>query len=239
MFVVDIIGDGEFDGDVRGESNYQVALEKIAGPRSDLAKRFSCHAVLIREPTNPFDPNAVRVEIQGMTVGYLPRDDAEEIGEFLLDEGGVAAVGRCNAIIVGGWTRSSGDGSFGVKLDIDWPPERRTAAEVRPFVAAQPVAARQAPRDLSVWSKTITAAATAALALSAVFLWKNSRPPVPQPLIITPTGMAQQPAPPPLVASEPVAESPAQAAPIAPAGTRTTPKPANVPLPPPRPRELK
>jgi len=34
---------------------------------------------LLREPDNPHDPNAVRVEWNGRVLGYLPRDDNESV----------------------------------------------------------------------------------------------------------------------------------------------------------------
>jgi hypothetical protein len=53
-----------------GESLYQPALRRVA--RSGRV----CWATLISEPTNPFDANAVVVQIQNEVVGYLTRSDA-------------------------------------------------------------------------------------------------------------------------------------------------------------------
>jgi hypothetical protein len=41
---------------------------------------------LVREPTNPDDPDAVRVEWQGRLLGYLPRVDNADVAR-LLDRG--------------------------------------------------------------------------------------------------------------------------------------------------------
>jgi hypothetical protein len=41
---------------------------------------------LVREPDNPYDPNAVRVEWRGHKVGYVPRTDNEALARFL-DQG--------------------------------------------------------------------------------------------------------------------------------------------------------
>jgi len=38
---------------------------------------------LITEPTNPYDTNAVRVEIDGRHVGYLARDVAKRFAPFV------------------------------------------------------------------------------------------------------------------------------------------------------------
>jgi len=56
---------------VAGESHYQDALRAISG-QGEI--RHDTEARLIPEPDNPHDANAVRVEIDGAKVGYLPRD---------------------------------------------------------------------------------------------------------------------------------------------------------------------
>lgn len=108
--------------EVHGESHYQRALERAAGGRSDHGAHFQCAARLIREPTNRYDPNAVRVEVQGQTVGYVSRDDVEEIQPMLqkLDAAGRPAWVR--ATIVGGWDDGQTRGSFGIEID-DLPDE--------------------------------------------------------------------------------------------------------------------
>ena len=67
---------------VAGESHYQEALRAIAGP-GDV--RHDTEAHLIPEPENEYDPNAVRVEIDGHKVGYLPRDLAPAWGPRLAE----------------------------------------------------------------------------------------------------------------------------------------------------------
>ena len=39
--------------------------------------------VLVREPTNPDDPDAVRVEWRGRLLGYLPRVDNSDVARML------------------------------------------------------------------------------------------------------------------------------------------------------------
>lgn len=39
--------------------------------------------LLVREPTNPDDPNAVRVEWRGRLLGYLPRVDNADVARML------------------------------------------------------------------------------------------------------------------------------------------------------------
>jgi hypothetical protein len=100
---------GQYDFDIVGESHYQPALRKIAGP-GDV--RHKCEATLVLDDANPYDRNAVRVEIQDMIVGHFARARAVEYREQTARYGRVRT--RCNAVIVGG-----GNGrSLGVWLDI-------------------------------------------------------------------------------------------------------------------------
>lgn len=109
-------GDGDFN--IVGESNYQDALELIVGGRTEESADHSCDAMLVPEPSNPYDHNAVRVTIDGHTIGYLARQHAIEYHRAI-----GARTTTCEAVVVGGWDRGDGDrGHFGAKLDIAWPP---------------------------------------------------------------------------------------------------------------------
>ncbi len=53
-------------------------------------KNFACPTELgiseydlVREPDNPADPNAVRVEICGFKFGYIPKEQAQEISSIM------------------------------------------------------------------------------------------------------------------------------------------------------------
>lgn len=104
-----------------GESNYQDALEAIAGAKSYEGHNHSCFAILRPEPDNPFDENAVFVMIADQKVGYLSRGDAMVMRRFL-DRTGFDEA-DCYATIIGGWKNERSEGSFGVELDIHWPPK--------------------------------------------------------------------------------------------------------------------
>lgn len=110
---------GGFRVDVAGESNYQAALEAACGGRQRDGVEHACTATLRAEPANPYDPNAIRVEVGGELVGYLPRAAAKAfkpVAERLARSG---QVGTCAAMIVGGWDREHGDrGHFGIFLDL-------------------------------------------------------------------------------------------------------------------------
>jgi hypothetical protein len=99
---------------VAGESHYQEALRTIAGPGE---VRHETEARLVREPDNPHDANAVRVEIAGAKVGYLPRALAEAWSPRMDELASRRRVGACEATIVGG-----ADTPLGVFLRLP-PPD--------------------------------------------------------------------------------------------------------------------
>lgn len=101
---------------VVGESNYQPALRAICGTKVGEAVRFECFAALVPEPDNPYDSNAVRVEIQGKLVGYLSRADAEELNEAIVDATQREQNGLVRAMIAG---REDGETTnLGVFLEL-------------------------------------------------------------------------------------------------------------------------
>jgi hypothetical protein len=110
---------GGFEVEVVGESNYQDALSSICGGPAKEGHDHECTATLRAEASNPYDPNAIRIEIDGHLVGYLNRQAAKffkPTADRLASQG---QVGTCAARIVGGWDRGEGDiGSFGVRLDL-------------------------------------------------------------------------------------------------------------------------
>src|SRR5262245_59128710 len=113
---------------VVGESQYQGSLERLAGGRTiDGAKNRDHKALLLPEPTNPYDPNAVRVVVvtadgSGATIGYMSRDNAVAYRPVIDRLARLGKVAGCLASISGGWDRGSGDrGSFGVRLSMGTP----------------------------------------------------------------------------------------------------------------------
>ncbi len=113
-------GDGDFDMEVVGESHYQKNFEFICGPRSKNGEERKVEAALVPDPKNLFDPNAVRVEVQGRIVGHLSREIAKNFRE-LLHKFGIPAdtILLVDAEIRGGWKRSDDDeGNYGIRLDM-------------------------------------------------------------------------------------------------------------------------
>lgn len=112
-------GHGTYQIPVVGESRYQHALEEICGGRDESSAEKYCRAALVLENSNPYDNEAVRVDIEKQTVGYLTRPGAREYRRRLAKAGHPNIIGVCGAVIRGGWDRGGGDrGHFGVWLDL-------------------------------------------------------------------------------------------------------------------------
>lgn len=111
--------------DVVGEHAYRQTIAAVTGgPRAE-GIRGTCWAVLVAEPNNRYDPNAISVRISSQTVGYLARADAKAMRP-VLDR--IAAAGRtayCRADIRAGWNRSPTDtGDYGITLYFADVPEQ-------------------------------------------------------------------------------------------------------------------
>ncbi len=128
---VDLPGPGEFALQIVGESHYQSALAEICGGKCWQGVEQYVTATLVLEDSNPYDDKAVRVDINGRTVGYLARKAAREYREELRKGGFPHMNGKCQAVIRGGWYRSGGDdtGQFGVRLDL--PTNDRAVARAK------------------------------------------------------------------------------------------------------------
>ena len=129
--------------DVVGEGSYQGTIEGIAGGRTiDGARDRNHTAILLPEPTNPYDPNAVRVVVMaasggGGLVGDLSREDAVRYRPVIDRLASVGKVAGSLAAITGGWDRGGGDrGSFGVRLSIGTPEELMADLDANPALLA-------------------------------------------------------------------------------------------------------
>jgi hypothetical protein len=113
--------------EVVGESNYQRALRRIARVSDGSDIRHPIVAVLVPEPDNPYDENAIAVQIDGSVVGYLSRNDAVAYGPglraLMADSGKYVAL---EGVAVGG-----GSNVIGVFLDHD-PSDFGLIASGRP-----------------------------------------------------------------------------------------------------------
>jgi hypothetical protein len=120
----DIKGDGlSFGYQVAGTSHYQGILEQLVGGSRDASIYCRVIAILTPEPDNPHDPRAIAVRIDGETIGRIKAIDTDSLHKSF-ENFGVTGDLQCKAMIVGGWDHGGGDaGSFGVRLDIDFPIE--------------------------------------------------------------------------------------------------------------------
>jgi hypothetical protein len=104
--------------EVVGESQYQDALARSYKRHGGDGHDLKVTASLRPESGNANDEAAVRVEIDGATVGYLPREIAPDYRVVLGEQ-----AATCSAKIVGGFTKEDGTQAFfGVKLNAKWPP---------------------------------------------------------------------------------------------------------------------
>jgi len=109
---------GQDDLEVVGELAYQAALWRLCG--GTLGDRVRCDvvAVLVPEPTNPYDANAIAVQIDSQVVGYLSRATAQEylpgLQQLMAARGGYIAL---RGVIVGGGYYDDGPGRLGVWLE--------------------------------------------------------------------------------------------------------------------------
>ena len=110
------VGNDTDEYDIVGESHYQSALLKLFGPKRGHGISENCAAVLIAEPDNRYDKNAVRCEISGLRVGYLSREDAKEFSEYMRRQN-VRSI-RVAAIVSGGWRDSKSEGYYGVRVEV-------------------------------------------------------------------------------------------------------------------------
>lgn len=115
--------------DIVGEGRYQDEIRKVAGPSGDRGvANPNATAIVMREPTNPADPNAVVAYLMGSDgrhtgkAGYLSRENAlayRPVFELIAPSSIIA-----DAFLTGGWDRGGGDrGSIGVRLHLGTPGE--------------------------------------------------------------------------------------------------------------------
>jgi hypothetical protein len=106
---------------VAGESYRQEELRQVLAAAADDGPGRLVTAQLVREPTNPHDPDAVRVEVGGAHVGYLPAALARSSHGLVdaLHQSGRPAT--CRAELTGG---TGGKPNVGITLHVanPWTP---------------------------------------------------------------------------------------------------------------------
>jgi hypothetical protein len=105
--------------EVVGESHYQGTLERVYRNQGGKGHSLEVSAQLMPEPDNQYDPNAIRVTLEGDTVAYLTREKAAEYHDAIGLQSGV-----CSGKIVGGFMLENDvRANYGIKLNLKWPPE--------------------------------------------------------------------------------------------------------------------
>jgi hypothetical protein len=116
---VSLLG-GQDDLEVVGELAYQAALWRLCGGTPGDQIRRDIIAVLVPEPTNPYDANAIAIQIDSQVVGYLPRATAQDylpgLHRLMAAHGSHIAL---RGVIVGGGYYADGPGRLGVWLEHD------------------------------------------------------------------------------------------------------------------------
>ena len=95
---------------------HNLALLKDAMPGT-----LACQARLVPEPDHPHDRFAVRVEIGGRSVGYLPASHAVAYREALARHNLAGEPVWCASRILGGFDEGQAFRPFSVSLDLAWP----------------------------------------------------------------------------------------------------------------------
>ncbi|HEV7652773.1 MAG TPA: HIRAN domain-containing protein [Actinophytocola sp.] len=112
--------EGDDNLEIVGEASYQDALWTVCGGSPGDEIRHDIVAVLVPEPENPHDPNAISVRIESRIVGYLPRRLAAGyipgLHRLMSTSGAHVAL---RGVIVGGGYRGDGPGKLGVWLRHD------------------------------------------------------------------------------------------------------------------------
>jgi hypothetical protein len=109
-----LVGSRNFATKVVGESFYDNNLHELCGPAEDPMRQFAKTAILTLENDNPYDRNSVRVDMDGLTVGHLSRNDARRFR--------AACAGRnpnhfeCAALLIS--LRGHAASDYGVRLDL-------------------------------------------------------------------------------------------------------------------------
>ena len=108
------------------ESQYQEALLALCGPGEPVS--HDCTAILLSEPTNPYDPAAVMVWAGGRHVAYLSRSDAAAYRPAISAAAAIDHLIACPAHIAGRAEKGE-TAKLGVFLHLPNPDEALRSIE--------------------------------------------------------------------------------------------------------------
>lgn len=118
--------ESKFNTELVGENSYQKAIRKIVMYK-DLVDKYDLedkmtglNALLILENNNKFDPdNAVKVEIENETVGYLSKTDAKLFREQIIKMGLENKIYKCKAAAYGKRDSIGEIMKYGIWLNVE------------------------------------------------------------------------------------------------------------------------
>lgn len=104
-----------FNFEAVGESNYQIALTALMPEEAKTENKHRAYftSSLIIENNNPYDKNAIAIEILGAKVGYIPKNENKAVKKLLNSIDSNRTSFSCPACIIGG-----NDKNYGVWLDV-------------------------------------------------------------------------------------------------------------------------
>ena len=127
-----LMGDGTFSLEVIGVSNCQPELKIICGGDPQAGEEQTVLAILVPEETSPYSPEAVRVQIWHLPVGYLARPDTHAFLACLNREAPSVGRFRCRAKIRRAWDpREEAKQYWSVYLDVCLPREVEKHGKLR------------------------------------------------------------------------------------------------------------
>lgn len=110
-----------FGQEVVGESTYIENLWRLAGHPEGVELSYHSIASLYLEDENPYGSEAVRIDIHGLPVGYLPSAKAKKYRKLMRKRGLGYITLACAARIRGGWIKEETGIplNYSVTLDLD------------------------------------------------------------------------------------------------------------------------
>lgn len=105
-----------------GHPHHQDALKSIFSDRTPENNEKLVEAVLVIDDANPYNSQAVRVDIQGQTVAYLKDENAKQFRKKMKEKGPSEIKATCAAKIVY-WERESNNYLVVLDLPLDYQPQ--------------------------------------------------------------------------------------------------------------------
>lgn len=94
---------------VAGTSYRQVQIKKILKEKNINATGIDVTATLVPETSNKHDKYAVRIEIHGVHIGYIPADLTQNFRGMLARRGLAGNTTSCDARLYGGYIKDNGE----------------------------------------------------------------------------------------------------------------------------------